>query len=189
MKKIPTMFERDEKTHRIVNQIKPECEWVLGGEGIATRKWDGTCCLWRGGKLFKRYDGSKGKYLPPDFMPADGAESDWLGWRPVGNGPEDRWHNEAWSSLGEGVALADGTYELVGPRVNRNPDHHETNHFERHGNVVFENVPRTFDGLRAWLLDRDIEGIVFHHPSGRMVKIKLKDFGYQRKPRKSTGAE
>jgi hypothetical protein len=26
---------------------------------------------------------------------------------------------------------------------------------------------------------KDIEGIVWHHPDGRMVKIKKKDFGYK----------
>jgi hypothetical protein len=44
----------------------------------------------------------------------------------------------------------------------------------------FDNVPRTFDGLRKWLADRDIEGIVFHHEDGRMAKIKLRDFGLKR---------
>jgi hypothetical protein len=34
--------------------------------------------------------------------------------------------------------------------------------------------------LREWLLDRDIEGLVFHHPDGRMAKIKLRDFGLKR---------
>ncbi len=29
---------------------------VLDGEGIATRKWDGTACLVRDGILYKRYD-------------------------------------------------------------------------------------------------------------------------------------
>jgi hypothetical protein len=26
----------------------------------------------------------------------------------------------------------------------------------------------------------DIEGLVFHHPDGRMAKIKLRDFGMKR---------
>ena len=44
----------------------------------------------------------------------------------------------------------------------------------------YHDVPRTFDGLREWLHDRDIEGLVFHHPDGRMAKIKLRDFGMKR---------
>ena len=44
------------------------------------------------------------------------------------------------------------------------------------------DAPRTFDALRAFLADHDdIEGIVWHHPDGRMVKIKGKDFGIKRR--------
>ena len=44
----------------------------------------------------------------------------------------------------------------------------------------YENAPRSFNELREWLKDRDIEGIVFHHPDGRMGKIKKRDFGQKR---------
>lgn len=181
MRKCVTMFERDPKTFRVFDKVQEGAEWAASGEGVAMLKHDGTCCMVKDGLLYKRYDGSKGKYLPPDFVPAEGAESHWLGWRPVGKGPEDRWHNEAWDELGGEVTLADGTFELVGPRVNGNPDHHETHHFERHGNVIYKDIPRTFEAIKSWLSDKDIEGIVFHHPDGRMVKIKGKDFGLKRK--------
>lgn len=179
MRKCVTMFERDNNTFRVIDKVQQSAEWAADGEGIATLKHDGTCCLVKNGQLFKRYDGSKGKYLPPDFFAAEGAEFHWLGWRPVGNGPEDRWHNEAWSALGD-EKLPDGTYELVGPKVNGNPDRHEAHCFKKHGDTVFSDVPRTFDRLKAWLSDKDIEGIVFHHQDGRMVKIKLKDFALKR---------
>jgi hypothetical protein len=140
---------------------------------------DGTCCMVRNGHLYKRYDGSKSKFLPPDFVPADGAESHWLGWRPVGNGPEDRWHIEAWAGL---IAPPpDGTYELLGPRVNGNPDGLDVHCFRRHGDVIFGSLTRDFDGLKAWLSENDMEGLVFHTDDGRMAKIKSKDFGIRRK--------
>ena len=40
--------------------------------------------------------------------------------------------------------------------------------------------PRDFAGLRQYLRLGAIEGIVWHHPDGRMVKIKAKDFGFRR---------
>ena len=40
--------------------------------------------------------------------------------------------------------------------------------------------PRMFAGLRAFLAGQDTEGLVFHHPDGRMGKIKLRDFGLKR---------
>lgn len=39
-----------------------------------------------------------------------------------------------------------------------------------------EDAPRTFDALKGYLANKTIEGIVWHHPDGRMVKIKAKDF-------------
>lgn len=35
----------------------------------------------------------------------------------------------------------------------------------------------TFDGLREWLTSHPVEGLVFHHPDGRLAKIKRRDFG------------
>jgi hypothetical protein len=184
MRKCVTLFERDPETHRVLDRVAAGAEWAAAGEGVATLKWDGTCCAVIGGKLHKRYDGSKSKHLPADFVPADGAESHWLGWRPVGDGPEDRWHQEAWRGVLESnLALEDGTYELVGPKVNKNPDGVPTHQFRRHGDVVFADVPRDYSRLREWLTGRDLEGVVFHHPDGRLVKIKGRDFGLRRPER------
>jgi len=41
-------------------------------------------------------------------------------------------------------------------------------------------APRTFNELKEWFKDQDIEGIVWHHPDGRMIKLKKRDFGYKR---------
>jgi len=44
MKKIITLFQRNYKTDRLVrNEVTPGAEWVINGEGVATRKYDGTC--------------------------------------------------------------------------------------------------------------------------------------------------
>jgi len=37
--------------------------------------------------------------------------------------------------------------------------------------------PRTFDAMKDYLSRNVIEGIVWHHPDGRMAKIKRKDMG------------
>jgi hypothetical protein len=40
-----------------------------------------------------------------------------------------------------------------------------------------EAAPRDYEGLRIWLLARpQYEGIVWHHPDGRMAKLKRRDF-------------
>ena len=35
------------------------------------------------------------------------------------------------------------------------------------------------EGLKEWLEVHIIEGLVWHHPGGRMVKIKRSDFGFE----------
>lgn len=184
MKKIISLFQRNYDGDRLVlNEIVPGAEWVAAGEGVATVKHDGTCCMVRDGKLFKRYDAKKGKTPPPGFEPAqepDPVTGHHPGWVPVGDGPDDRWHRKAFA-VQEGT-LSDGTYELVGPKVQGNPENCQTHTLLRHGCHEFAPnvVPRTFDQLKAWLADKQIEGIVWHHPDGRMVKIKKKDFGLKR---------
>lgn len=180
MKKIPTMFERDwdGDRSRVVDKVHPGCEWVLRGEGLATRKLDGTCCMIRGGQLYKRRELRKGD-VPPAQFEQEGHDEETgktVGWVPCGGGPEDRYHMEAFNK----ERLGDGTYELIGPKVQGNPEHWPGHQLVRHGSIAEDDVPRTFDGLRDWLATQDIEGIVFHHPDGRMAKIKLRDFGHRR---------
>jgi N-acetylneuraminate synthase len=47
----------------IRNEVVSGAEWVLAGEGFAARKFDGTCCMARDGRLFKRYDVKKGRTI------------------------------------------------------------------------------------------------------------------------------
>ncbi len=188
MKKTISLFQRNYETDRLVrDEIVPGAEWVVAGEGVATRKFDGTCCMIRAGRLFKRFDLKRGRKPPAGFEPAqapDAVTGDQPGWLPVGEGPEDRWHREA---LANSDALADGTYELCGPKVGgghhegANPEHFDRHVLIRHGVEVLADAPRGFAGLRDYLVARDIEGIVWHHPDGRMVKIKKRDFGFMRK--------
>jgi hypothetical protein len=37
-----------------------------------------------------------------------------------------------------------------------------------------------FENLKTYLEVVDIEGIVFHHPDGRMCKLRKSDFGIKR---------
>jgi hypothetical protein len=182
MKKIPTMFERNwaGDRSRVVNVPHADCGWVFAGEGVATRKYDGTSCMIRDGVLFKRREVKKGVPVPPDMEVADHDEETGktVGWVRVGDGPEDRWHREAMDEGG----YADGTYELLGPKVQGNVEGRAQHTLQAHNMArTYPEAPRTWDELRVWLADKDIEGLVFHHPDGRMAKIKLRDFGLKRR--------
>lgn len=190
MKKIISLFRRDYNgTRQVYNEVTPGAEWVIAGEGVATEKIDGTCCMVRDGKLYKRYDAKNGKVPPQNFEPAqpdpDQVTGHWPGWVPVGDGPKDAWHREAWSDRG----LSDGTYELVGPKIQGNPYKMSAHLLILHGDVMFApDIPRDFESIKRFLAEYECEGIVWHRGNGDMVKIKSKDFGLQW-PRKEMEVE
>ncbi len=183
MQKIPSLFIRDFNLPcPAIHEITPGCEWVTQGEGIPTRKWDGTCCLIEAGKFYKRYDAKRGKIPPAGFIPAqdpDCSTGHWPGWLPVGDGPEDRWHREA---IERSPKLLDGTYELIGPKILGNPESATELSLVPHRRPYSEFFAREYDSICLALYYLDIEGIVWHHPDGRMVKIKKSDFGLARQP-------
>lgn len=184
MKKIPTLFIRSESGKLVTPEINPDCQWVADGEGVATVKYDGTCCMVRDGKLYARY---QAKTAPtPEyaaligFIPSneDGAEGHRHGWRLVDYSPADQYHREAWKN--GGMLLLSGTYELVGPKVQSNPYGLGIHELWPHGKITVD-APRTFDELKVWLAGRASEGIVWwreiNNPDCDKAKIKRRDFG------------
>lgn len=149
MKKIPTVFQRDpEDMRRVLPEVTPGCEWVLAGEGVATRKYDGTCCMFDGTSWWARREVKPGKPEPDGFVVADHdlATGKTVGWVHMADSSFARWHTEA---------LAD----LVG-----------------FGQVIGRSVPP--DTYEIVFLGEQCgyEGVVWHHPDGRMAKLKARDF-------------
>ena len=191
MKKVISVFQRNYETDRLIrNEVVPGAEWVLAGEGVATRKWDGSCCMLRDGSLYKRYELKRGKNAPVGFEAAqeqDPVTGDQPGWVPVRDVLEDKWFRSAWGTLSSNE-IQDGTHEAVGPHFgggshSKNPEGLSKDNLWRHGSVVLEDAPREFNAIREYLLsypDKRIEGIVFHHPDGRMAKVKARDYGIKR---------
>jgi len=150
------------------------CLWVRDGEGLATRKYDGTSCLVRDGKLYKRRELRGTETAPAGFelVGFDDVTGKSVGWVPVSDGPEDRWHREAFH--GE----SDGTYELLGPKIQGNKDGRTEHVLQAHRMArTYPLAPRAFEGIKAFLTENVIEGLVWHHDDGRMAKIKRRDFG------------
>jgi len=180
MRKIPTLFERNLETWLAYDKVTKGCEWVLKGEGMATRKYDGTACLVKNGKLYKRYDAKNGKAKPINGIACipkpDPITGHWPFWIPVTDKPEDQYYREAFLQN-----ESDGTYELCGLKINGNPEGFMTHELIRHGIIKYPQCPRTLDVLKKYLKDKDIEGIVWHRENGDMCKIKKKDFGFKRR--------
>ena len=187
MKKIPTLFEREFKDHKVVKvlpKVHPGMEWVLKGEGVATVKYDGSCCAIIDGEYYKRYDCKKGKIPPEGFIPCcepDSITGHWPGWVKVDeNNPSDKWFLKAYSPIKGNVTiyLADGTYEAIGKHFCGNPYNMDCDKLVQHGKEIVE-VERTFDGIKKYLSEHEIEGLVFWKDGSPQCKIKRSDFGFE----------
>ena len=185
MEKIISLFQRNYDGDRQVrDEVVPGAEWVLAGEGWATRKLDGTCCKMESGRLWKRYTVKGGRRPPVGFVPAtdfNPKTKKQHGWMSVGDEPDSKYHLEALGNY-QGTP-PDGTYELIGPKIQGNPEGNDNHVLIPHSHELLHrtSVPRDFEGIKYYLDTHDIEGIVWCHEDGRMVKIKGKDFGLKRK--------
>ena len=201
MKKMSTVYEMNRDTGLVFDNVRPENKWVVEGEGIATKKFDGSACIFLNGKLYKRFDcklNKKGdllrrqlgdkfvvtpelfRTLPEGAIPCiptyDPITFHFPHWVPVfPDMPEDVYHSEALSN--SDVELVEGqTYELVGPRVGKNHYKIERHELWKHGLVVVDVPDRSFNALKELIIEMNEEGLVFHHPDGRMAKIRRGDF-------------
>lgn len=185
MEKIPTLFLRDWENDpkHVTREPNPACEWVFAGLGTATIKWDGTCVMLdESGDWWARREVKPGKTAPAGFVEIarDDETGKVMGWEPVEQSAFAKWHAEA---LDGGGRFKPGTYELVGPKINGNPDGFGAHILIEHGwahapiREDLKTAPRDYDGLAAWLHARPYEGIVWHHEDGvRFAKLKRRDF-------------
>lgn len=186
MKKIPTLFERVFENHKIIeihNKITPGCKDAFR-HGVATVKLDGACCKIINGEFYKRYDAKVGKRQPPlGAIPCgdpDPIAGHWPHWVKCNRtNPDDKWFWKAYDramTLNDYQPLEDGTYEACGPRINGNPQNFANHYLYKHGQDVI-HVERTFNGVKTYLEQNYIEGIVFWLDGKPVCKIKRSDFG------------
>lgn len=191
MKKIQTLFQRVFENHKIVGiapeLTSPEFQAVMDGKTIATVKIDGSCCAIINGKLYRRYDGKRGKKPPVGAIPCCGPDpltGHWPFWvKCERENPNDRWFFAALDSSEYAEEMAElqyATFEAVGKHFNANPYNLENDVLVRHGDRVIDELtgrPITFDEIASWLYEHNEEGIVFWHDSKPLCKIKRTDFG------------
>lgn len=197
MEKIPTLFRRvfgENKVIDILPEITEGCEKAFL-YGDATLKFDGACCSIINGELYRRYDAKNGKPVPEGAIKCQDEPDQITGHLPCWikcdrNRPDDKWFWSAYdttyhaiqlhlpSTFKDIVRLADGTYEAVGGRFNSNPYKVESNWLVFHGKVKLE-VERTFEGVKKFLKENNIEGIVFWFDGKPVCKIKRTDFGFE----------
>ena len=185
MKKIPTLFIREFINDHVVkttDQVAPGMEWVLRGEGVATVKMDGACTAIIDGVFYKRYDAKRGKTPPEGAIPCcdpDPVTGHWPHWVKVDETkPEDRWFYAAYVNTPLSfVDKKSHTYEAIGPHFQANPYKLDNDILVPHGLTEID-VDRTFEGIRKYLSEHVIEGIVFWKDGAPQCKIKRSDFGF-----------
>lgn len=176
MKKMKTLFVKD-KNHLATENFL--CEWVFD-EGVTTHiKRDGFACAVIDGELYKRYNFKRcGVKAPPEgaiqCCDPDEVTGHWPHW--IKCGKVDRWHRRAWETQ---KPLSDGTYELVGPKINGNNENHKRHHLLPHkgGELICLSFCFSYIDFKCFIADLPWEGVVFHHPNGQMCKLRRKDFG------------
>lgn len=184
MIKISTLYKKNPENLGVIDEINPENQWVIDGEGVPTIKLDGTAAAIINGELYRRYDVKKGRQVPPGAIPCqepDVITGHWPHWVLVDvQNPEDKYFVEAWYAMLKSDKK-DGTYELCGPKVNGNKEGFDRHYLMRHGQSVLRITDFSFEGLKKYFSGHfNHEGIVFHHPDGRMCKIRKSDFGIKR---------
>ena len=186
MKKIPTLFTRIYEGYKIVgikDEITPGCEEAFKN-GIATVKFDGSCCAIIDGKFYKRYDAKKGKNPPVGAIPCcdpDPITGHWPHWIEVDpNSSSDKWFIQSLinSEVLDCGMLENGTYEAIGPHFQENPYNLAEDILVKHGENIVD-VNRDFMSISEWLNDHLVEGLVFWLDGEPVCKIKRTDFGWE----------
>ena len=187
MKKIPTLFKREYLNHHVVRtlpEVTPGCEWVLEGEGIATVKWDGSCCAIINDELYKRYDAKNGKQPPEGAIPCcdpDPITGHWPHWVKCDRKkPEDQWFFAAFNYPAFQFYRKNKSYytcEAIGVHFQGNPYHMDHDMLLPHGDDIINDLDRSFEGIHTYLQNHVIEGIVFWKDGEPQCKIKRSDFG------------
>lgn len=195
MKKISTLYQKDPNDlSRVIDKLNIENEWVINGDSIPTRKFDGTSVAVIEGELFKRYDckidKKTGKYkkpIPTGAIPCQepdiksGHHPHWV--KCDRNNPADKYHFEAFDKLESSHSIEFKTFELCGPKIQGNPEGFYSHVLILHGASELNINDFSFEGLKQYLSNPDIniEGIVFHNKyDSRMCKIRKCDFGIDR---------
>lgn len=185
MKKITTLFKKDQNNlGRVINEVDPENEWAFI-DGMPTRKFDGTGCAVIGGELYKRFGFKEGRTLPANAIPCQdpdeitGHHPHWI--KCDREDKSNKYHFEAFDKLLLDGLCDDGTYELLGEKVQGNPEGIKGHELFKHGRFGLALEDDSFQYIKQYLTNNDIEGIVFHHKEdGRMCKIRKSDFGIKR---------
>lgn len=180
MKKMKTLFNQDER-YKVISELRAENSFVLDGDYSVYRKRDGTSVMIEDNQMYRRYDANekKGRKIPKGSIhcqtePApNGSFPVWVGVK--SDEPSDKFHIQAFNQQKHWL---DGTYELCGEKINGNKENIQGVKLIKHDSEEIKGLELTFDGVKEYLTDNVIEGLVIKdNKTGLMTKIRRKDYG------------
>ncbi|MBR1384705.1 MAG: hypothetical protein IJ555_13000 [Ruminococcus sp.] len=188
MKKIPTLFQRKVEDNMILKVLPKLTDeslaWALAGDGTATEMLDGACCAVIKGKLYTRrvfqWDVNDIAKRPPrvaipccDLDPVTGCIPCWM--PVVPEAPSAQLYMSAYEI--SSAFFPDGTYEAVGLHFSGNPYCLRRDYLIKHDATAIDLPDRSLEGIRTYLTEHAIKGIVFWKDGEPQCKIKRSDFG------------
>lgn len=176
MQKIPTLFIRSERDpFRVTETVHPDAAWVLAGEGVPTIKRDGTNV---------RVTVQAGKLVWIEKRRNPGREEKALGVEPyyIGAMRDDKSNKHIFAAVDaeDFSTWPEGQHpcEALGPMIQGGVESDQPGLYPfLLRPLPFPGDPRAFSEIREALASVVCEGIVWHHPDGRMAKVKRTDFG------------
>lgn len=170
---VPHVWELD-KNGYATDKVTKGCEWVTEGQGTASRKYDGVPVRVNG-TINIQTDPMGPKIHRPNVLKLVGNDQ----WMPI-DPKQDVVILEARERR---YSTLDGMYEVCGPDILGNAEGWEIHKMiptqvqvpASEGERCFTSCPRMLEdadgkkGLRSWLAQRPMEGVIFKHPDGRRL--------------------
>lgn len=205
MQKIPLLFKTNEQRKYVIPEVNEKAGWVFEEPTIAHRKYDGTCLMrdtedWWSRRSTKEPAEVKNFRL----VEFDANTGKHFGWEPISQSPFFKFWQEAigqqpldcdFLNMRDG-AYELGTYELIGPKVNGNPEKLKRHrlmphaHAQQLGDIqhleldLVEDVEVAYAELKRTLFYLPVEGVVFKdRKQQRFAKLRRKDFDYTEEER------
>lgn len=205
MQKIPLLFKTDIQRKYVIPELNPAAAWVLEEPSIAHRKYDGTC-LMRDTEDWWSRRSTKEPAKVKNFRPVvfDSLTGKHFGWEPISQSPFFKFWQEAIGQRPLDCDIIDmresayefGTYELLGPKINGNPEKLKRHrlmphaHAQQLGDIqhleldLVEDVEVAYAELKRALFYLPVEGVVFKdRKMQRFAKLRRKDFDYTEEER------
>lgn len=209
MKKMPIIFDMTfdnegerEVLHTIREEIRDLANTTLaeGGRIVPTFKRDGTAVFCDAdGKWFTRRAVKTGKQAPEGFiaLETDPNTGTTFGWEPKESSPMKKFLNKATEKFiqdNDAEPPRNTTFELLGPKINSNPERVDAEELRIHGQekaTDFPSIQDILDGAEPFEMlkpiftdfrSKHIEGIVFWiaDKDGNLMeprfKARCKDF-------------